>query len=138
MTRAGSAERRALQCVVALAALVPLLAGADGVWSGGQMIHGVSAATPDLNSHFRYLSGLLLGIGLAFAALIPTIERHKLLFGVLGGIVMVGGAGRLLSGFIDGFPAGAHRYALVMELIVVPLLVLWQRRVANQSRSKFN
>jgi Domain of unknown function (DUF4345) len=129
----GSVERRALQCVVAIAVLVPILAGAAGVWAGPRMIKQVAAGTPDLDSHFRYLSGLLLGIGLAFATMIPSIERQKRLFTTLGCIVIVGGAGRLLSAFREGFPAGAHCYALAMELIVMPLLILWQRRVADQA-----
>ena len=127
------AERRALQCAVAIAVLVPILAGAAGVWLGPRMIKGVAAGTPDLDSHFRYLSGLLLGIGVAFATIIRTIERQKRLFATLGCIVMVGGAGRLLSAFREGFPTGAHRYALIMELVVMPLLILWQRKVADQA-----
>jgi hypothetical protein len=122
-----------LQCVVAVATLVPILAGADGAWRGARMIKGIAAGTPDLDSHFRYLSGLLLGIGLAFAAIVPSIERQKRLFWTLGAIVMVGGASRFLSGVLDGFPTGVHRYALGMELIVMPLLMLWQRRVAGQA-----
>jgi len=127
------AERRVLQCVIGTAVLVPILAGAAGVWQGARMIKGIAAGTPELDSHFRYLSGLLLGIGLAFAAMVPTIERQKRLFWTLGGIVMVGGASRFLSGVLDGFPTGAHRYALGMELIVMPLLMLWQGRVASQA-----
>jgi hypothetical protein len=90
-------EKRLLQIVVAVACLVPLLAGGSGVLRGAEMMRGVGAAPPvDLDSHFRYLSGLLLGIGLAFAWCIPAIERRTLLFRTLGLIAVVGGLGRLL------------------------------------------
>lgn len=100
------------------------------------MIEGDLAGNlPDLESHFRYLSGLLLGIGLAFAASIPTIERRSELFLVLSAIVVVGALARLSALLIYGMPTTPHLLALGMELAVVPLLFAWQRRVALQFRS---
>lgn len=126
-------ERRLLQLAVAIACLVPLLAGGAGALEGPAMI-GVDDAPPDLESHFRYLSGLLFGLGIAFAAAIPTIERRSELFAVLGLLVLVGGVARLAFWFGGEAPSGAHQLALVMELGVVPALVLWQRRVARLHR----
>ena len=66
-------EKRALQVVVAIACLVPLTAGPTGILRGaGWMAHGPVAA--DLDSHFRYMSGIFTGVGLAFASCIPNIE----------------------------------------------------------------
>jgi hypothetical protein len=127
-----SAERRALQAAVAFACLTPIAAGAAGALQGPAMLEGAAQAGVDLESHFRYLSGLLLGIGLAFAAVIPAIERATGLFRTLGLIVFVGGLARLLALFGDGLPGAGHRYGLVMELVIVPLLVLWQARVARR------
>jgi hypothetical protein len=62
------------------------------------MLKGVGAAAPtDLESHFRYLSGLLLGLGLAFAWCVPAIERRTLLFRTLGLVAVLGGLARLLG-----------------------------------------
>jgi hypothetical protein len=127
-----AAERRALQAAVALACLVPLLAGLAGVLAGPAMLAGVGAgAAPDLQSHYRYLSGLLLGIGFAFLALVPAIERRGALFGALAAIVALGGLARLLGLALAPAPGAAHLLALVMELGVTPGLALWQRRVAR-------
>jgi hypothetical protein len=123
-------ERRLLQGAVALACLVPLTAGGAGVVEGAAMAGGEGGA--NLDSHFRYLSGLLLGLGLAFAAIIPSIERRSLLFRTLGGIVFVGGLARLLSAVAIGLPGPGHVFGLAMELVVVPLLILWQGRVARR------
>ena len=49
---------------------------------------------------------------------------------LLSGIVFVGGLARLYGVLVDGWPALPMQLALVMELGVVPLLWLWQRRVA--------
>lgn len=128
-------ERRLLQIAVAIACLVPLLAGGAGVIEGPDMAGGKAIArSADLGSHFRYLSGLLLGLGIAFAASIPTIEKRGELFAALSFLVVVGGLARLASLLTDGAPGTAHMLALVMELGVVPCLFLWQRRVARRFR----
>lgn len=129
-------ERRLLQMAVALACLVPLGAGTAGVVAGPGMIAGkLAGELPDLESHYRYLSGLLLGLGIGFAVSIPTIERRSELFAVLSAIVVVGGFARLYALLVHGMPTIPHVLALGMELIVVPLLFAWQRRIALQFRS---
>lgn len=98
------------------------------------MAGGDASGSADLESHFRYLSGLLLGLGIAFAAAIPSIERRSQLFASLSFIVVVGGLARLASLIVNGAPGTAHVLALGMELGVVPLLYFWQRRVARLHR----
>ena len=47
-------ERRLLQAATALAALVPLLAGGQGVVESAAMLRGVEPPLPiDLDSHYR-------------------------------------------------------------------------------------
>lgn len=129
-------ERRLLQLAVAFACTVPLGAGAAGVVAGPAMLETIGGrGDADLESHFRYLSGLLLGLGLAFAASIPTIERRSELFLALTTAVVVGGLARLAALAAAGAPTIAHQLALIMELVVVPLLFAWQRRVARLYRS---
>jgi hypothetical protein len=128
----AAAERRLLQLVVALACLVPLGIGTLGMIEGPAVLRGVDAAPPDLDSHFRYLSGLLLGIGLGFASCIPRIERRGRRFRLLAGIVVVGGVGRLLSLPAVGIPGEGHVFGLAMELVAVPLIMLWQARVERR------
>lgn len=123
-------EKRALQSAVSIAGLVPILAGAAGMLQGpGSLYHGMTGL--DLDSHYRYLSGLLCGIGIGFVSTIPGIETHQQRFTVLTGIVVVGGLGRLLSLITMGAPSTSMKAALAMELIVTPALALWQRRVAG-------
>lgn len=126
-----SIERRLLQVVVALACAVPLLAGGSGVMRGPRLAHLATVPT-DLDSHFRYLSGLLFGIGLAFLTTIPAIEARGPRFRLLGCIVVIGGLGRLASLIIVGMPSEGQIFGLAMELAVVPLLMLWQGRLARR------
>ena len=129
-------ERRLLQLAVVVACTIPLSAGVMGVVQGPAMIRHISqggvATSADLQSHFRYLSGLLFGLGLVFAATVPSIERRSELFLGLCGVVVAGGLARLLSAFAAGLPTIAHQLALFMELVAVPLLLLWQRRISRR------
>ena len=122
-------ERTALQVAVSAACLVPLAAGGAGMLSGPAMIGGEGALA--LDSHFRYLSGLLFGIGLGFLSTVPAIEAHGPRFRLLTVIVVAGGIGRLISVATLGVPQDAMAAALVMELIVTPALALWQSRIAR-------
>lgn len=129
----GAAERRLLQAAVALACLVPFSASVAGIVGGAGWLAKGPVAT-DLDSHFRYLSGIFLMLGIAFASCIPAIERKGALFRLLGAMVIAGGLARLLSLQQLGVPGAGMRFGLVMELGVVPLLMLWQGRVARRWR----
>jgi hypothetical protein len=93
------------------------------------------AAGPAMESHYRYLSGLLFGIGLMFLTTVPTIERSGHLISILSSIVVAGGLARLYGVYADGNPGAAMLCAVVMELGVVPILWLWQRRIARRCKS---
>ena len=122
-------EKRLLQAAVALACLVPIVGGGFGVIRGPAMLD-LAAAAPAA-AHFRYLSGLLLGIGLGFLSMVPRIEAHGRRFRLLAVIVAIGGFGRLLSVALSGSLDAATLFALAMELAVTPALALWQWRVAR-------
>jgi uncharacterized protein DUF4345 len=126
-------ERNLLQIVVGLASLVPICAGAAGALLGPAMVD-VLGAPAAADSHYRYLSGLLLGIGIGFATTITRIEAHSARFRLLAALVVIGGIARLLSLVVRGYSGKPVLFALVMELIVTPALVVWQARVAQMRR----
>lgn len=130
MSNLRTIERRLLQGVIAVACLVPLTAGSKGVFRGAAYIDK-AIVTPDLDSHFRYLSGIFLMMGIAFVSTIPRIEQKGRLFRLLGAMVVLGGLSRALSWMEVGAPGGGNRFGLAMELGVVPALMLWQARVAR-------
>ena len=63
-------EKRLLQIAVFIAACVPVYAGLVGAYQGGMMFEN-DGTNADLSNHIRYMSGLLIGIGLCFWAMIP-------------------------------------------------------------------
>lgn len=124
-----STERRLFQLIVVIGSLVPILAGAAGVVRGPAMMRGSISANADLDSHFRYLSGLLLGIGIAYLTTLGDLRRKSGLFVALSLIVILGGCARLFGALLHGFPP--EWFAFAMELGVVPLLLLWLRRIVR-------
>ena len=115
-------EKRRLQIAVAVAAGVPVGVGMWGV------LAGVGAPGAFADSQYRYLSGLLTGVGFAFWAMVPTLEKRRWAFRMLGAIVVIGGMARLGT-FLASGGGEAVWAALAMELIVTPILVLWRERV---------
>ena len=120
-------ERRALQVSIAILALLPVV---GGLWGIADAQAGTWA-----DSHHRYLSGLLLAIGLGYWTTVPEIETMMPRIKLLTALVVMGGISRLAGlalGDVPTLPVGA---ALAMELFVAPLLYLWQQRVTSRQYS---
>lgn len=122
---------RLLQMAVFSAACVPVSAGLIGIIMGSGMIASSDDFLMPIDSHFRYLSGLLLAVGLGFWLTIPHIEQQGIKFRLLAFIVFVGGFARLVSVYVLGWPSPPMIFGLCMELIVTPLLSYWQYRMAK-------
>jgi Domain of unknown function (DUF4345) len=120
-------EKRLLQVAVAMAGLVPVGGGMlVAIWGAGAL---GDIARADLDSHLRYLSGLLAAIGVAYWTAIPEIEKEGAKIGLLTAIVVAGGFARAVGMLIMGPPGPIMTGALGMELIVAPALFFWQQRV---------
>lgn len=126
---------RTLQAVVAVLALIPTLTGATGILLGPGFLRLDPPWPTDLDSHFRFLSGVFLAVGLGFYSCIPSIESKTERFRLLAALIVAGGLARLYSALLLGLPSLGHCGGLVMELVVVPLLVLWQGRLRQSSAS---
>lgn len=128
-------ERKLLQQSVAIVATVPVAAGLYGVLFG-QALTG-DAVSISAESHFRFLSGLLLGIGLCFWSTLPAIEARTNRFRLLTLLIVIGGLARLVGLGLTGLPSLFMIGGLIMELIVTPVLCLWQTRVANRYAEEY-
>ena len=143
-----SGQRLCLQFVMILACLIPIGAGLAGALLGnGMLTHGgagvgggvsggISEAGISQDSQFRYLSGLLLAVGLCFLSLVPKIERAGAAMRLLTFIVFIGGLARLVGVISFGVPSRPMLGGLTMERAVTPLLCLWQMNLARRFRAE--
>ena len=129
-------ERRLLQLVLLVLSLSPLGIGGAGILLGADWLKGVDGASADLDSHFRYLSGIFFGLGLALLTCIPRIETMTVRFRWIAALVVIGGLARLAGALTYGVPSRGHVVGLGLELVVTPLLVLWQARLARADRRR--
>lgn len=121
---AATAHRNALRLCVCLVGAVPVVGGA---WGAIESLGGVSAWSVD---HYRYLSGLLLAVGLGFWSTVPNIERRTQRFRQLTGLVAIGGLCRLLGVALGDPVTVPVVVTLVLELAVTPLLCAWQGQIS--------
>jgi Domain of unknown function (DUF4345) len=122
-------NRRLLQLTLAILSLSPLTFGALGMVYGAAWLGGGGGAS--LDSHFRYLSGIFFALGVALWTCIPRIEAMGERFRIIGLAVIVGGCARLYGMATGEMPSTGHQIGVAVELIVTPLTLLWQARVAQ-------
>jgi hypothetical protein len=123
-------ERRALQWAVAALAIIPVATGLYGVLFGPAIT--VDRATAWADSHYRQMSGLLFGVGLCFLSTIPAIEEKTGRFRLLVLLIFIAGLGRLTGLLLTDVPSFSMFVGLALELVLAPVLALWQTRVANR------
>jgi hypothetical protein len=74
----------------------------------------------------------LLAIGFGFWSCIPKIEKRTERMQLLTALVFIGGLGRVTSLWAAGAPDMPMQLAFIMELVVTPLLCLWQYKIAKR------
>jgi hypothetical protein len=125
-------EKRLLQAAIVLALPLSVFVSIQSIATGPAFLGRATDVPTDLDSHFRYLSGIFLALLVAFMSCIPDVERKGARLRLLGVMVMTGGAARAISLVAIGPPSRGHLVGLCLELGVTPLLLLWQARVARR------
>jgi Domain of unknown function (DUF4345) len=133
-------SKKALQIVLAILGLIPILTGGLDLIVGASSlnINGASFSSEILNnvvldSQIRFLGAIWLGIGIILYWILPSIERQTTLLRLLTGSIFLGGIGRLTSAILVGVPPTQFIGATVLELIGMPLLILWQSFISTGS-----
>ncbi len=127
------AERRLLQGVIAATCTVSLSASVTSILQGPAWLMGNGDVPTDLDSHFRYLSGLLLAIAIGFLSCMRGIEQKGPRMRLLATIVVVGGLSRAYSAGMVGLPSPGHLGGLTIELVIVPVITAWQWSFARRA-----
>jgi len=123
--------KRGLQIIMAILSVLPLAVGALGLIFGAGLLLPDGAATPKLDSQFRFLSAWDIGLALIVWWRIPRIEYQTTLFRIVCLAVFLGGVGRVTAWYLTGSPGAAFLTVTAVELLV-PLLIPWQTHVVSQ------
>ena len=127
--------KRSLQVVLAILSLLPLAVGTLGFIYGAALLAPAAGVTPKLDSHYRFMSALDVGLAVTVWWIIPQLERQTSLFRLVCMIVFAGGVGRVVACLLVGSPGTAFLAVTGLELLI-PLLIPWQAQVAKQALSE--
>jgi len=125
-------ERKLLQIAFALAGLALIGFGLAGVFFGASFMD--LSGNVVMDSYIRFLKGMLLALGLIYWSSIPDIERHGERISLITFVLVLGAVPRLMAVIGHGVPTIGILIGLAGELIVAPLLWLWQRRVIRAAQ----
>jgi hypothetical protein len=134
-------NKRVLQTVLAILGLIPILTGGLDFVLGARSLHMVGSLMPldavndvVLDSQIRFLAAIWLGVGIILYWVIPSIDRQTKLFRLLMGGIFLGGIGRMSSAVLVGIPPVQFLAVIVLELVGVPILILWQSVLSKSNK----
>ncbi|MGK5632216.1 DUF4345 domain-containing protein [Streptomyces sp. URMC 123] len=117
--------------MLAVLSLIPIGTGLMDAFAGVNALPSEQVANADLESNYRFLATIWLGVGVLILWIIPRVETALLPFRAVCAVTVAGGLVRLLSMAVAGVPHTMFVWAFVLELVAPPLLALWQTRVAR-------
>jgi hypothetical protein len=124
-------SRTALLSTIGLLGAVPLATGVLGILRGPEGAPGGGPTTASVDSEYRFINVFWAAAGPAlWWTLLKPAERAGFTR-VLLGLASAGGLPRLLSVRRTGWPHPVFRGTIVLELVVVPLVLLWHARVVR-------
>jgi hypothetical protein len=130
MTQDATSRSLLLATIAALGAL-PLATGVLGVIRGPAGAPGGAPTTASLDSEYRFVNVFWAAAGPALWWSLARADERAGFTRVLLGLAAAGGLPRLLSVRRTGWPHPVFRATIVLELVVVPLVLVWHARVVR-------
>ena len=125
-------QRKLLQIAIACAGLIGVGFGLAGVVFGTAFVDFFDDGAID--SSVRFYKGMLLATGVIYWSCIPDIERRGERLSLVTFILVCGAAARLMTVVGHGVANIGILLSLIAGLVLVPLLWLWQRHVAQSAQ----
>ena len=122
----------ALQITIGIISMVPIFVGLNGIFRGPAILDKTSNYSIPLDSHFRYLSGFPVAMGIILLRSLPTIDRDNSDLRRACLFIVIGGVGCLWGLITVGLETGAV-VATIVELFVLPFVCLWQNQIQKKT-----
>ena len=123
--------RRGLQALVALFGLVAVGTAVAEIAVGAALVSQGAAVPADVDSNYRFFAAFWLGAGLVLLWIVPRVESATAPLRAVTGLVFLGGLARLISIAAVGAPSAMFLGLLVLELVLPPIMISWQSRLAR-------
>ena len=127
-------NKRNLQIVSFILALVPTLTGLIGLTGINDPIYGATSLFDNvlLDSNLRFFNGVWLGIGITIFSIIKTIDTQTGILRIIWFCIFLGGIGRLLSIVSGGVPPVPFIGFTILELVGAPFFIFWQNKISAE------
>jgi hypothetical protein len=129
-------SRHLLIGVLATLGAVPVATGTIGMLLGPAGAPGGAETTASVDSEYRFVNLFWAAAGGLLWWTLRDAEKRARVTQLVLALAAAGGVPRLISWQRKGAPHPVFRGALILELIIVPLVLVWHQRVlGNKSRT---
>jgi hypothetical protein len=131
-------ELRAFHVVVGVLLLIPFAAGIFGGFGGLESLARVMQADPQvtvgpaLGNHLRAVCWAFFTLGVTVVWTLRSPVQRASGFRVIVGCLVLAGLARLTGWFVDGTPGAVPAAIMAIELLGLPLILLWHARLVRR------
>lgn len=122
-------SKRVLIVVLYVLGFVPVATGLLGIIGGPAAAPGGAPAVASVDSEYRFVNVFWVAAGLILWWSVRKAAERALVTRVILAVAAIGAIGRVISWILTGPPHPVFIGALVLEVLIVPLVILWHSRV---------
>jgi Domain of unknown function (DUF4345) len=133
---------KTFQWTLRVMAFIPLVTGLLEVFMGLGSLKAIGVQLPNelitqasVDNNWRFLGTVWAGYAALIIYAVNDPLRHATLLRILLTILFLSGIARATSVLLMGWPVPAFIGAMVFELFVMPMMMLWLFRIESKART---
>jgi hypothetical protein len=112
-------------------ATVAVASGLFGMLAGPTALPGAGPVDATVDSEYRFSNAFWFTAGVVVWWAVPRVHLATTVLRLTLGAAFLGGMARLLAAAASGWPHPVFLGTLGVELVLVPLVLLWQSKIAE-------
>ncbi|MGW4482861.1 DUF4345 domain-containing protein [Amycolatopsis sp. NPDC004368] len=128
---AAAKSRKALLAVLGALGAIPVASGLTAILGGPARAPGGALTSPSVDSEYRFVNTFWTAAGLVLWWSLRRPEKRAATTRLVLGTAAAGGVPRLTSARRTGAPHPVFRAATVLELLVLPVVLVWHAVVVR-------